>query len=253
LRRRYLPITIVTVLLLCLAVAGYVMPREEQKQPVRILFENNGGRVIFTHSAHCEDYGVACARCHHEGPEYLDENAEPLPCGTCHPASFDSAFVSGHASAFPDDTSCVKCHHAELRSLHFDHDEHIDYAADDCLACHHDTDIDPDTTGCRECHDQTGGGGMPSMREAAHERCATCHEDLFEQDIKGCRTCHEFKDMTRDEGSSTPCAQCHDTTEPGGELVPTRTNAFHDLCMNCHQELQKGPYGENGCPQCHVR
>lgn len=250
-RKRQLAITIATMALLGVALAGYLIPGKEQKLPVRILFENNGGRVIFSHLAHHKDYQVACAKCHHEGPNY-EEDGEPLPCGSCHPNNFDEEYVREHVLSFPDKSYCVNCHHAEFGSLAYDHDAHIEYAGD-CQVCHHDTDIDPDTTGCGECHSQAGDETMPSVREAAHQRCATCHDDMFDQGIKGCRPCHELKDMSNYEGSYTPCSQCHHSPEPGRELVLTRKNAFHDQCMNCHEELKKGPFGENNCGQCHIR
>ncbi|MBU1248323.1 MAG: cytochrome C, partial [Proteobacteria bacterium] len=237
-RRSYLSITIVTVLLLGVAATGYLLPEKGQKLPVRILFENNGGRVIFNHLVHHKDFQLACASCHHEGPEYQGED-EPLPCGSCHPKDFDEAFVTEHVNSFPDKTYCVNCHHAEFGELAFDHDAHIDYAADDCQACHHDENIDPDTVGCGQCHGQVSEGNKPSVREAAHQRCSTCHEDMFEQGIKGCGPCHNSKDMSNYKGSFTPCSQCHHSPEPNRELVLTRTNAFHDKCMNCHEELKK--------------
>jgi hypothetical protein len=76
---------------------------------------------------------------------------------------------------------------------------------------------------------------------------------MFDKGIKGCAPCHRMKDMTGYEGSYTPCQQCHRIPNPDRELVLTRTNAFHDQCMNCHQELKKGPYGENECDKCHIR
>ncbi len=251
--KRYLSISIVTVILLGVASVGYLLPEENQKLPVRILFDNNGGRVIFTHMDHHKDNQIACSRCHHESAKYQNENDEPLPCGSCHPLNFDAKFVSEHVSSFPDKTYCVNCHHAEFGELAFNHDEHIDYAGDDCQACHHEEDIDPDTTGCGECHGQVGNETMPSVREAAHQRCANCHEDMFEQRIKGCSPCHNPKDMNDYAGSYTPCSQCHHSSEPGRELVLTRKNAFHDQCINCHKELKKGPFGENDCAKCHVR
>ncbi|MGE4292814.1 MAG: cytochrome c3 family protein [Desulfovibrio sp.] len=257
-QKRYLPITVVVCLLAAAALAGYLTPVKAQKLPVRILFQNNGGRVIFSHLRHHKNYQIACADCHHEansdhGQPQPANPSEPLPCGSCHPASFDKDYVAEHVNSFPDKSYCVKCHHAEFGVLAFDHEAHKEYASEDCQTCHHGPDIEAEPGHCNQCHNLAGSDSMPSLRDAAHKRCETCHDDLFDKGIKGCAPCHKMKDMKGYKGSYTPCQQCHRTPSPDRELVLTRTNAFHDQCMNCHKGLKKGPYGENECGKCHIR
>lgn len=247
-QKKFFPILIITVLLLGLAATGYMVPAQKQKVPVRILFKNSGGKVIFKHLRHHQDYGIPCDKCHHERKT---ANNEPLPCGSCHPESFDKDFVRNHINSFPDNTYCVKCHHAELGKLNFDHEAHEEYAEDNCQACHHGEKIEKELQKCSNCHTNAGTKDIPSIRNAAHARCVKCHEDQFKDGLKGCNPCHRIKDMTHYKGDTTQCAQCHQ--EPGKDLVLNRMSAFHDQCMVCHKELKKGPYKDNDCDKCHLR
>lgn len=247
-QKKFIPIAVVLAVLLALSAAGYMTPPKKEKMPVRILFQNSGGRVIFSHLQHHRDYGVACAKCHHEQHE---DSEEALPCGSCHPQAFDRDYIRDHINSFPDNSYCVKCHHAKLGELNFDHDAHIDYAVDDCQVCHHGPDIEDEPQLCTNCHTNAGTPDVPSIRNAAHDRCINCHDDMFEAGIKGCTPCHKMKDMTDYTGDHTSCKQCH--TKPGKDLVLNRVNAFHDQCMDCHRELKRGPYKQEDCDKCHVR
>ncbi|MBN2140164.1 MAG: cytochrome c3 family protein [Desulfovibrionaceae bacterium] len=245
--KRYIPAAILTLALLATGVAGYLVPDENQKVPVRILFDNSGGKVVFAHLTHHRKYQIACARCHHES----GQDQTPLPCGSCHPASFDQDYVRDHVAAFPDQKSCVKCHHAEFGELAFDHQAHKAYAGDDCRACHHGPDIEPEPGHCKDCHTLTGDGNMPNLRDASHRRCAECHKDMFDKGVKGCSPCHRMKDMKGYQGPFTPCRQCHQA--PNHQLILNRTNAFHDQCMQCHKKEGKGPRTDKDCGECHMR
>ena len=156
--KRYIPITAISISLGILALIGYLLPARQQDVPARILFENNGGRVIFSHLVHADEYGISCDSCHHEGGDL----ETPLACGSCHPAAFDDEFVENHIDSFPSEEACAKCHEVE------------------------DGEVLPDLL----------------------------------MDV---------------------------------EDIPTRTTAFHDQCMNCHEEVEAGPFGENSCYSCHAR
>jgi hypothetical protein len=158
LQNRYFIISAVVALLFVGAVVGYAIPEEKQEVPARIILDNTGGRVVFSHRTHADDYGFDCADCHHDGLE----SGEYLPCGACHPAEFDETFRREHPKAFPDKEACLRC------------------------------------------HDEVPNGPL-----SADER-------------------------------------------PDIESIPTRGEAFHSLCMNCHEE-NGGPYGEDACYQCHAR
>ncbi|MFO7597013.1 MAG: cytochrome c3 family protein [Desulfocurvibacter africanus] len=250
--RKYFPIIATCAVLLVVAVAGYLTPAESQKLPVRILFDNTGGKVVFAHLRHHRDYSIACETCHHEN---APQGAEPLPCGSCHPLAFDEQYVKQHVASFPDKTYCIQCHHLEYAKLNFGHDEHVEYAGGDCQACHHGPDIEPEPQSCRSCHPEEkpeSGDSMPDQMEAGHTRCASCHQDMFDHGLTSCKSCHVEADMTKWHGDFTGCAQCHDE-HPEKELVLTRTNAFHDQCMSCHEERRQGPYKDDDCNKCHIR
>lgn len=245
--RRYVPIAIAVAVLLATAAIGYMRTEAKTEMPVRIMFQNNGGTVIFSHLVHHRNYEIACAKCHHES---TDPEDQALACGSCHPVAFDEDFVENHIDSFPDNKYCVQCHHTEYGEIIFDHDEHEEYA-DDCQSCHHDEDIEPEPQKCADCHESQGDEDMPGLAEAAHARCHTCHEDMFQQGLTSCRSCHREVDMTQYEGDYTSCAQCHDG--PTKDLVLDRMNAFHDQCMDCHEKEGKGPHGEDSCNKCHIR
>ncbi len=238
---------VITALLLVVAVSSYLVPAQSEPVPTRLLFDTAGGKVILAHSTHAHDYGLDCTRCHHHGPA-VEDQATPLACAVCHPAEFDDHFIHEHAASFDTDT-CADCHHTRMQGLSFDHDAHMELLSDDCRACHHDTEIEPEPAACADCHDKTGDESMPSLKEAGHSRCSDCHSELDPGEM-ACRTCHALEDTAGNIITSpAPCADCHAEGIP----LPTRTDAFHGQCMGCHQENQRGPFGDDSCGQCHFR
>ncbi|GAB7022384.1 hypothetical protein JCM12178A_09420 [Salidesulfovibrio brasiliensis] len=108
-----------------------------------MILDNTGGRVIFTHQAHTEEYGFDCADCHHDG---IGQD-EPISCGSCHPAAFDETFRAEHQKAFPDEEACLRCHY----------DVPGEELAEDNRP---DTDF------------------IPTRADAFHGQCMTCHEEF---------------------------------------------------------------------------
>ena len=248
-KRSRLPVILAALVLAAVALTGYMTPERPEKTPVRILLDSSGGKVIFDHLTHHRAYKIPCVDCHHEGG--AADGEKPIACGACHAKSFDADYVREHINSFPDQTYCVKCHHAEFAELAFDHAAHEEYAGQDCQVCHHGPDIEATPQACGDCHTLAGDDGMPSVRDAAHERCIQCHADMFDKGLKGCTPCHRMKDMEHYDGPYTGCQQCHQS--PAKELILTRTDAFHDQCMDCHEKHGKGPYGDADCNQCHMQ
>ncbi|RWU04061.1 cytochrome C [Pseudodesulfovibrio sp. S3] len=245
-----IPIMLAVAALLAVAVFGYVQPGKTQHMPVRILFKNNGGKVIFSHLTHHRDYQIDCAQCHHDRQSApVTENDSALACGSCHPNEFNEQFVTEHIDSFKDESYCVRCHHVEYSSVNFDHDEHTGFASD-CSDCHHGAEIEPEPQKCTNCHQEKPVNGLLSMREAGHESCANCHDDMFDKGLSSCKTCHNSVDMTKYQGDYTSCSDCHDVEVR--ELVIPRMNAFHDQCLSCHESMGVGPYGPDECNQCHI-
>lgn len=243
-------VILAAALLLVVAIVGYVRSGQTHPMPVRILFANNGGQVIFSHLVHHRDYQIDCADCHHDRGQPIETPEDKaLACGSCHPNAFDQTFVAEHADTFPDETYCVRCHHTEYDHVIFDHEAHTDYASD-CFDCHHGAEIEPEPQQCANCHKDENAGDLISMRLAGHQSCGQCHEDMFDQGLSSCKSCHVQKDMTEYKGDYAACNSCHEAETR--ELVLPRMNAFHDQCMSCHEEMGAGPYGPDSCNQCHI-
>ncbi len=240
---RYKPIAIVAVLLGVLGVVGYLYPEPTEGAPMRLLFENAGGKVIFTHKAHAEAYKIPCQQCHHESEHPTEK---PQPCVTCHPASYEEGFVQEHQGNV-DTEFCGRCHHLEMGQSKFDHAAHEELASG-CTDCHHDTDIEPEPGNCADCHQEQGDESMPGLRDAAHERCATCHEDMFDEKLAGCQNCHG---MTKGGEIYPSCASCH--FESKKLPLPAKMEAYHTGCMQCHKDRGVGPYTPQDCNKCHFR
>jgi hypothetical protein len=232
-----------------LALGGQFAPAPSEELPVRLRLDNKGGDVVFTHSRHV-DYtdtmGEDCTRCHHESDT---PTLEPLPCGSCHATEYDAAFRSEHQTSLPEDT-CTRCHHAEMGKLVYSHDDHAEMYASDCTDCHHDTDIEPEPGACNQCHFEQADGATPSLRDAVHAKCESCHLDMYESKLEGCSSCHELLPGTA--GSEQPsCNSCHYETD--GVPLLHRMDAYHDQCMTCHEEAGAGPFGDKSCTRCHTR
>jgi hypothetical protein len=249
LKNRYAPIIVVCGLLVLVIIGGLIVPAPSKELPVRLSMANQGGHIVFTHQKH-EDYvkkmGKDCVDCHHESD---DPGLTPVPCGSCHAVEFNPKFIAEHQSAIPE-KYCVDCHHAELGKLVYDHDEHAEEYASDCTDCHHDTDIEEEPGACNQCHGEQAEGDTPSLRDAVHSKCESCHADMYEAKLEGCSECHEV--LPGKGGSIQPsCNSCHYDTDDI-PLLP-RMEAFHDKCMNCHEEANKGPFGDESCKSCHTR
>jgi hypothetical protein len=245
LQKRFLLITILTGILCTAALVGYLVPARSDAPPVRVLLDNKGGKIIFTHKVHADMAGRACADCHHTS----GESSMPPACSKCHVKKFDETFAAAHQSSFADD-QCASCHHPAAVMDKFSHDAHAnDYAAGDCQSCHHDTSIEAKPQACANCHDKRDG--IPSLKEANHTRCASCHEDLYAEGAKGCRSCHTRKPVADTPTDTRSCSDCHQ--EPTDQLIPTTMAAFHTQCMGCHEKSGSGPYGDDACYQCHMK
>ncbi len=241
--KRYMPVTITAVLLGVLGAAGYLTPASTEQVPNRFLFENAGGNVVFTHKAHAEEYGIPCRQCHHESEK---PSQNPMACAACHPASFEEGFVAEHQGTMGEET-CSRCHHAELGPKKFDHEAHKGYTSG-CLDCHHDPSIEPQPTSCKECHQAKGEETMPSLRDANHQKCADCHEDMFTKKLTGCVECHA---MSKNGTDYPACGSCHFHSKK--LPIPTRMEAYHSGCMECHREKGAGPHTPEDCNKCHHR
>lgn len=249
-----------------IALVGYIMPSAPDAMPTRILFDNAGGKVVFDHKIHAEKYKIECQTCHHESTEPREKVQS---CGTCHGVAFDKSFKENHVAQIADFPSCVTCHHVEFSSKDWGHGTHVEDYGLDCIDCHHqNTAIEPEPQNCATCHEQSkkptllpnSDKFMPSLKSAVHEKCISCHQDMFDAKLKGCESCHtkvEMRSVLEKESSVvfsplyTSCQSCH-IDQATDDLIIGRMAAFHGSCMTCHEKLGKGPYKKDQCNQCHT-
>ncbi len=61
-----------------------------------------------------------------------------------------------------------------------------------------------------------------------------------------CSDCHH--NLEEDETDPQACGECHEP-ESQDEDMPSRSDAFHTQCIDCHKEAEAGP---DKCELCHV-
>lgn len=261
-------------ILAVVSIGVYLVPEKEEEVPTRVLLENLGGKVIFSHKMHAENYGIECADCHHESS---DPAKSVLACGVCHgsiPTNAELAEISKDSDGktplgdmpyhdttlVTDQNACLTCHHLEYLQKEWGHDKHTEEFGLDCESCHHGTDIEPEPMNCNTCHFD---GADLTLKKAVHTKCGECHQEWFEPEskLKNCSKCHEELDTRKalkEKGSFemnptyAKCSSCHGVQEPQ-ELVQNRMAAFHGLCIGCHKEVGAGPYKSDECAQCHTK
>ena len=117
----------ITIALLVIGVIAYAAaPTGAPDQPIRIMFKNVGGNVLFDHKTHTHDsgYGISCLDCHHTSEE---GETQPERCSDCHESSSDDEDMPNRTDAFH--IMCKNCH-ADLE---------VETAPVDCSGCHFTT------------------------------------------------------------------------------------------------------------------
>lgn len=222
-KKRYTALFAALAIAALCVVGGTLATPAPPEQLVKIVMPNAGGRVIFNHRQHAEDYGISCSSCHHT--EIVSTN-------------WDRDMHDLHAENFAD--SCQTCHHGP----------EIEPEPMSCYA-----------VGCHERLDSHGTVQRSSQipaRDSVHTRCYSCHahEDTFNEGLAGCASCHDMEPPADDLEYShySSCASCH-TQPPLAAVLPDRMETYHKQCGDCHAEMS-GPLVDqesNQCYQCHIR
>ena len=79
--------------------------------------------------------------------------------------------------------------------------------------------------------------------------CFDCHHhpEDDESSLRACGDCHQGP---LEEGVVLEsCLECHDQDEVEDTEITKKGDAFHDQCIQCHQEAEAGP---EECSQCHI-
>ncbi len=94
-------------------------PKKAPENPIRIMFKNAGGNVLFDHKGHLseEGYGIGCADCHHD---IENEGDTPAACRSCHKSEEGDAPKSAdvlhaqckdcHNEGGSGPVNCSECH-----------------------------------------------------------------------------------------------------------------------------------------------
>ena len=133
---------IMAAVLLFVGVASYaaLSAREPEKDPVRLMFYTDAGKVLFQHQLHTQPsgYGVSCNDCHHH-PE--DDEAALRTCGDCH--GKDEKMTE------PTLKTCTECHETdEIQDTEMV--KRADAFHTQCIECHKDFEKGP--VECSHCH-----------------------------------------------------------------------------------------------------
>ena len=83
--------------------------------------------------------------------------------------------------------------------------------------------------------------------------CFDCHHHPSDDDsaLIGCGECHQAP--AEDGSLPESCLECHDEEDIEGSEMIGRADAFHQQCIECHEQFEKGPQaGSENCSQCHV-
>ncbi|MDO5536026.1 MAG: cytochrome c3 family protein [Desulfovibrionaceae bacterium] len=270
--KRFVPIVVLTGILAAVAVIGYLLPEQAEEVPKRVSMLNTGGPVVFEHRQH-ESLAASCMDCHHDQTVLTEEEREkskPLACSVCHGITVDKEFIATHESAYRKfgDKTCLVCHHYVPGKQDWGHAVHVEEFEVECTTCHHsDTSIEETPSNCADCHEEGAApsktpfeeGVPPSLADAVHSKCASCHQDWFDLKARGCVKCHfdtppdgrEQADRLHVNMEDNTCVKCH--SEDFDKLIPNRMTAQHVSCMGCHKKVDKGPRTGSDCSQCHMK
>ena len=133
---------IMAAVLLIVGVASYaaVCAKVPDKEPIRLMFKTDAGKVLFQHQLHTTSsgYGVSCNDCHHH-PE--DDEAALRACTDCHGKE------EGISEAALK--TCTECHEAdEIEDTEMM--KKADAFHKQCIDCHKDFEKGP--VECAGCH-----------------------------------------------------------------------------------------------------
>ena len=79
--------------------------------------------------------------------------------------------------------------------------------------------------------------------------CLDCHHH-YEEDEESMRACGDCHQILAEEGAvPESCLDCHEIEDIEDTEITKKGDAFHDQCINCHQDIEAGPVE---CSECHV-
>lgn len=111
--------SLAVVLLLIGVVAYAALPLRAPDEPVRVVFQNKAGKVVFDHKEHSSlaGYGYRCIDCHHD---IGSDEERPAACGECHLP--EDEYGLNRSDTFHE--LCIGCH------------DHGGLGPVECAGCH---------------------------------------------------------------------------------------------------------------------
>jgi hypothetical protein len=256
----------IIAVMVAVGVVGYSIDKEEMDVPLRVLFENKVGAVVFDHKMHTEERipDMKCRLCHHL-ETHLQWHAQQGEVTFLHEV---------HSVSGGYELECSECHHRDTHYTYpeadqgwvgFDH--HLHSTSDKyglgCEDCHHTWEEGKHGATCQSCH-KKGSEANESFEEdedAVHTtaiaaKCAECHDDKVE-DEEGCAFCHKedpapLNRLFPSGKRFPPCSVCHGEGSPydasfSGEEAAHKT-AIGARCAECHEDMLED---DEGCANCH--
>ncbi|MFW6415254.1 MAG: cytochrome c3 family protein [Thermodesulfobacteriota bacterium] len=188
-----------------------------------------------------EEHEVSAAKFDHS------THTSRASCSDCHHVYEDGEKVPGAMSV---DKGCSDCHKVDKGKLKLKYAYHTQ-----CIGCHIEEDKGPVL--CVNCHDSDMGRINEEVFTSPQRPAALfTHKPHIESDaIKGntCCSCHHMfqkNKMLCSRIIGQECSDCHLKDIEGGEGKRSLRNAYHNLCIDCHQEAGEGPLA---CGECHKK
>lgn len=204
------------------------------------------------------NFSTDCASCHASAVISGWRGGTGGTGGMTHPATLPLTGAHGKISCYDChsrstfaglDPECATCHQADYdQSTKPNHKEAA--FPTDCAACHSNENwrvgLIPEGTSFK--HPQT----FPLTGGHAKPKCAECHTQGYVGTKAECVGCHEkdFAATTQpnhaEQKFSMNCAQCHNTGEWKGAMIPPGTDFQHPATFPL-----KGGHGIASCADCH--
>ncbi|HPA13978.1 MAG TPA: cytochrome c3 family protein [Desulfobacterales bacterium] len=128
------------IILLVVGILSYAaFPAKAPEEPIRMVFKNVAGNVLFDHKTHTVEsgYGISCADCHHHPEDETGLRA----CGDCHHQTDEGAKEALK--------TCAECHEPEdIEGTEMQ--KRVDAFHSQCIDCHKQGDAGPQD--CAGCH-----------------------------------------------------------------------------------------------------
>ncbi len=284
----------------------------EKKGPDHILIEMEAGSgrnempaVGFSHDVHTWSQDGKCAACHEQVDNrtvFQFKRTDGAPsmelyhdnCISCHAEARSSGKAAG-----PGPAECGACHAVKQpgtsswKRIAFDKNLHLTHersgqikgtdpaVTDNCSRCHHQYNektkeifyVKGEESSCVYCHKPESRDGIRSAREASHDSCVRCHQEMKAASLTAgpvdCAGCHSEAEQSKIKKATDiprmkrnqPDAVVMTGFKPDAQMPPATTpkaipmdgvvfnHQLHETaaesCKSCHHDTLKS------CRDCH--